>query len=132
MIYTTSFILQKNVDQGVRQHYHDFQNGHNYDYVGRQTDTFESIQNNPEDDDTGLWGRFTSGFRRILNGIRKTFYGETADNKQEESNVISNLAFPVVAVGVPAAGVGIIFQQQITDLLNSLAGTIHYINYSNT
>ena len=124
------FILQKSVDQRIKPQSHHFQNDHIYDYFGRQTNTFETFKNGPEDDDTvpsppsSLWKKFTSGFKGIVQDLRRTFIGDTPENKQGTSSILPRVA----VVGVPTALVGLLFREEITNFINSLQGNIHHIN----
>ena len=67
---------------------------------------------------------FTSGFRKIATGIRRTFYGHNyVDDRQADiiDGFVSSNAWTVPAVGIAS---GLLFRDELSDVIEDLIGRI--------
>ena len=71
----------------------------------------------------GIWNGVTSGIRRVSNSLRRTFYGESPDEKQFSSiqTIVSSGAWAFPAAGVATA---LVFRTQIEGIIDDLLGKI--------
>ena len=67
----------------------------------------------------GIWSGLTSGFRRVTNSVRRTFYGESPDEKQAFAlqAVASSGAWAFPAAGVATA---LVFRTQIEGMIDEM------------
>ena len=69
----------------------------------------------------GIWNEVTSGFKRVRNNLRRTFYGESPDEKQSSAllNIASSGAWAFPAAGVATA---LVFRTQIEGIIDDFFG----------
>ena len=71
-----------------------------------------------------MWNFFTSGFKKVATGIRRTFYGHNyVDDRQADiiDGFVSSNAWTVPAVGIAS---GLLFRDELSDVLEDLIGRI--------
>ena len=76
-----------------------------------------------------VWNMLTSGFRRMANGLRRTIYGVQPDEKQLPGipDLVSSNAWAIPVAGVAS---GLVFREQIEDLIEDIIDFIGKIKYN--
>ena len=82
-----------------------------------------SFATNLADVGRGIWNGLTSGFRRVTNGLRRTFYGESPADKQAFAlqAIASSGAWAFPAAGVATA---LVFRTQIEEIIDEMLSKI--------
>ena len=82
-----------------------------------------SFTTNLADVGRGIWNGVTSGIRRVTNSLRRTFYGESPDEKQFSAvqTIASSNGWAFPAAGVATA---LVFRTQIEGIIDSFFGKL--------
>ena len=82
-----------------------------------------SFATNLADVGRGIWNGLTSGFRRVTNSVRRTFYGESPAEKQAFAlqAIASSGAWAFPAAGVATA---LVFRTQIEEMIDDMFSKI--------
>ena len=137
-------LWQKFIQQATyheqNQRYYGEQAAYHHNYIDRQAESYSgSFASRLAGVGRRMWNMVTSGFKRMANGVRRTFYGEPTEEKlfddqlEDVAGPLGDLFGPSEAVQdivasnawtVPAAGLatGLLFQTQIEDLVEDLIG----------
>ena len=137
-------LWQKFIQQATyheqNQRYYGEQAAYHHNYIDRQAESYSgSFATRLAGVGRRMWNMVTSGFKRMANGVRRTFYGEPTEEKlfddqlEDVAGPLGDLFGPSEAVQdivasnawtVPAAGLatGLLFQTQIEDLVEDLIG----------